>query len=131
MNAITEEATKAGYNFSPMKCEGVHMKTRSRDHTTPKLNGTPVPQRDNISWLGYWLSKDWKWNTPMENWRAKAEKSERAIQALTEWYQIGGLNAWCTHQLIKFYSSGNSLHNYARDICHHGGEHISESKFPE
>ena len=31
----------------------------------------------------------------------------------------------------KYYPSGNSLHNYARDICHHGKEHISESKLPE
>ena len=27
--------------------------------------------------------------------------------------------------------SGNSLHNYEQDICHHGGEHMSESKLPE
>ena len=27
--------------------------------------------------------------------------------------------------------AGNSLHIYARDMCHHGGEHISESKLPE
>jgi len=29
------------------------------------------------------------------------------------------------------YPSGNSLHNYARGICHHRGEHISEPKLPE
>ena len=37
----------------------------------------------------------------MEYRRAKAEKSGRTIRALTEWYQIAGLNAWCTHRLIK------------------------------
>jgi len=30
-----------------------------------------------------------------------------------------------------YYPSGNSLHNYARGICHHKGEHISEPKLPE
>jgi len=30
-----------------------------------------------------------------------------------------------------YYPSGNSLHNYARGICHHRGEHISEPKLPE
>ena len=29
------------------------------------------------------------------------------------------------------YPGGNSLHNYARGICHYGGEHISEPKLPE
>ena len=95
------EATKAGYNFSPSKCEGIHVRTRSGGHIVPKLNGTPIPQKDNIRWLGYWLSKDWRWNVHIENWRAKAEKSGRAIRALTERYQVRGLNAWCTHRLIK------------------------------
>jgi len=27
--------------------------------------------------------------------------------------------------------AGNSLHNYARGICHHRGEHICEPKLPE
>jgi len=31
----------------------------------------------------------------------------------------------------NYYPSGNSLDNYARGICHHGGEHISEPKLPE
>jgi len=30
-----------------------------------------------------------------------------------------------------YYPSGNSLHNYARGICHHKGEHISEPKLPK
>jgi len=30
-----------------------------------------------------------------------------------------------------YYPSGNSLHNYARGICHHRGEHISEHKLPK
>jgi len=30
-----------------------------------------------------------------------------------------------------YYPSGNSLHNYARGICHHRGEYISEPKLPE
>ena len=40
---------------------------------------------------------------------------------------FGGIRSW----IAIYYPSGNSLHNYARDICHHGGEHISESKLPE
>ena len=32
---------------------------------------------------------------------------------------------------LLYYPSGNSLHNYARGICHHRGEHISEPKLPE
>ena len=101
IQTVAGEAAKAGYTFSALKCEGIHVKTRTADHTTPRLNGAPIPQSSNMRWLGYWLSKDWKWNTHMENWRAKAEKSGRAIRALTERYQIGGLNAWCTHRLIK------------------------------
>jgi len=31
----------------------------------------------------------------------------------------------------SYYPSGNSLHKYARGICHHKGEHISEPKLPE
>jgi len=31
----------------------------------------------------------------------------------------------------QYYPSGNSLHNYARGICHHRGEHISEPKLPD
>ena len=30
-----------------------------------------------------------------------------------------------------YYPSRNSLHDYARGICHHGGEHISEPKLPK
>jgi len=36
-----------------------------------------------------------------------------------------------TALLVSYYPSGNSLHNYARGICHHRGEHISEPKLPE
>jgi len=41
-----------------------------------------------------------------------------------------------TLDLRRYYPSRNSLHNYARGICHHRGEHISEPKllsrdFPE
>ena len=31
----------------------------------------------------------------------------------------------------SYYPSRNSLNNYARGICHHRGEHISELKLPE
>jgi hypothetical protein len=31
----------------------------------------------------------------------------------------------------RYYPSGNSLHKYVRDICHHGGEHISDPKLLE
>jgi len=35
------------------------------------------------------------------------------------------------HLRCSYYPSGNSLHNYARGICHRRGEHISEPKLPE
>jgi len=39
---------------------------------------------------------------------------------------------WDVHVLqCIYYPRGNSLHNYARGICHHRGEHISEPKLPE
>ena len=94
INGLIQEATKAGYNFSQSKCEGIHFRTRSADHITPKLSDIPIQQKDNIRWLGYWLSKDWRWNVHIEYWRTKAEKSGWAIRALTERYQVGRLNAW-------------------------------------
>jgi len=43
-------------------------------------------------------------------------------------YESGGKG--CA-RISFYYLSGNSLHNYVRGICHHGGEHISEPKLPE
>jgi len=37
----------------------------------------------------------------------------------------------CAKTSPMYYTSRNSLHNYAQVICHHGGEHISEPKLPE
>ena len=101
LDTLVQKAAEAGYNFSPAKCKGIHVRTRSRDHITPKLNSSPIMQKDSIRWLGYRISKDWRWNVHIENWRVKAKKSGRAIRALTECYQTGGLNAWSTHRLIK------------------------------
>ena len=47
-------------------------------------------------------------------------------------YELGQLNReWTTLPLGDYYPSGNILYNYTRDICHYGGEHIFEPKFPE
>ena len=48
---------------------------------------------------------------------------------------MSGCNLFFFADIFKrsclYYPSGNSLHNYARGICHHKGEHISEPKLPE
>ena len=49
----------------------------------------------------------------------------------TIWVQGSQQSVWEKRQATIYYPSGNSLHNYARGICHHRGEHISEPKLPE
>jgi len=54
-----------------------------------------------LRWLGFFISPDWKWKRHLQEWCTKATNSGYGIRAMTERYQIGGLNAWCTHRLIK------------------------------
>jgi len=47
-------------------------------------------------------------------------------------HSVGDLNLFFyALSQCGYYHSWYSLHNYARGICHHGGEHISEPKLPE
>jgi len=47
------------------------------------------------------MSEDWKWKQHMRHWIAKATNTGYGISAMTNRYQLGGLNTWCTHRLIK------------------------------
>jgi len=47
-----------------------------------------------MRWLGFFISEDWKWKQHIRH-------TGYGISAMTRRYQVGGLNAWCTHRLIK------------------------------
>ena len=61
--------------------------------------------------------------------------------SLTPWTEDGqsslvgsvknSVSNYISYSGLPYYPSRNSLHHYARGICHHGGEHISEPKFAE
>ena len=66
---------------------------------------------------------------PLQINTSYASSTHFSIESDDSMYHSG--EAQTTPTLTSYYPSGNSLDNYARGICHHRGEHISEPKLPE
>jgi len=65
------------------------------------MEGAFIPQKEELRWLGYFITENWNWAHHIKTWTNKAARTGKAIGALTSRYQIGELNAWCTQRLIK------------------------------
>jgi len=98
---LCKEANKSNYRFSTLKSEGIHIRTRGRDRLAPMMDGTFIPQKEELRWLGYFITENWGWAHHIKTWINKAARTGKAIGALTSQYQIGRLNAWCTQRLLK------------------------------
>jgi len=101
IDRLCTKAAESNYQFSKLKSEGIHIRTRGRDHLTPMMEGTFIPQKEELRWLGYFITENWNWAHHIKTWTNKAARTGKAIGALTSRYQVGGLNAWCTQRLIK------------------------------
>lgn len=52
INRLNESARESGYNFAPSKAEHIHIKTPKRQRLSPQIQGTDIPGREKIRWLG-------------------------------------------------------------------------------
>jgi len=52
INWLTSEAKEGGYNFSPLKEEGIHIQTRAENWIPSMIGTTFIPQREELRWLG-------------------------------------------------------------------------------
>jgi len=101
IDEMTLRAKSWGYSFSATKGEYIHVHTKKQMELSPMIGGSLLHPQECLRWLGFFISPDWKWKRHLQEWCAKAKNSGYGIRAMTERYQIGGLNAWCTHRLIK------------------------------
>jgi len=90
-----------GYSFSATKGEYIHIRTKKQMALSPMVGNSLLHPQDCLRWLGFFISPDWKWKRHLQEWYTKATHSGYGIRAMTERYQVRGLNAWCTHRLIK------------------------------
>ena len=90
-----------GYSFSAAKGEYIHIRTKKQATLSPIVGNGLLHPQDCLRWLGFFITPDWKWKRQLQEWCTKSMHSGYSIRAMTERYQIGGLNAWCTHRLIK------------------------------
>ena len=97
---LARGALDHGYRFAPSKAEHIFIKTPLSESFEPKLDGSVTKAQKTMRWLGYRIPKDWKWDSPVKLWIAKANESARRLRALTERYKTGRLNAWTTSRLI-------------------------------
>ena len=98
---LLTKASAAGYKFSRQKGEYIQISTKKNQHLLPNIEGTPLGKQETMRWLGFIIGEDWKWKHHMKHRIAKATNTGYGISALTRRYQVGGLNAWCIHRLIK------------------------------
>ena len=101
IDRLRTKADESNYQFSRLKSEGIHIRIRGRDHLAPMMEGTFIPQKEELRWLGYFITENWNWAHHIKTWTNKAARTGKATGALISWYQIGGLNALCTQRLIK------------------------------
>jgi len=101
LDQLSTKASAAGYKFSKQKGEYIQLHTKKNQHLLPNVEGTPLGKQVTMRWLGFIISEDWKWKQHMKHWIARATNTGYGISAMTSRYQVGGLNAWCTHRLIK------------------------------
>jgi len=55
-----DKANEGGYKFSTLKGEGIHIRTKGRDQLA-MIGSAFIPQREELRWLGYFITPDWKW----------------------------------------------------------------------
>jgi len=48
IDRLCEEADKSNYRFSTLKSEGIHIRTRGRDRLAPTIDGTFIPQKEEL-----------------------------------------------------------------------------------
>jgi len=90
------------YTFSPTKAEYLHVKTGDQHRLYSHIGNVPVPElKENLRWLGYFISHNLKWDYHIAQWKKKAMRKGYNLKALTSRYQTGGLNTWTTLCLIK------------------------------
>ena len=53
IDRLSSRAKEGGYNFSPHKTEGIHIRTKMANRINPMLDKTFIPQKQEIRWLGY------------------------------------------------------------------------------
>ena len=87
--------------FAHSKAEHIFIKTPLSESFEPKLDGSVTKAQKTMRWLGYHITEDWKWDSHVKLWIAKANESARRLRALTERYKTGGLKAWTTSRLIN------------------------------
>jgi len=59
IDRLCKQADKSNYRFSTLKSEGIHIRTRGRDRLAPTMDGTFIPQKEKLRWLGYFITKNW------------------------------------------------------------------------
>jgi len=101
IDKMVNKAKTWGYSFSKNKGEYIHIHTKKQMALSPMVGDSFLNPCEHLRWLGFFSSPDWKWKRHLQEWCTKAPHSGYGIRAMTERYQIGGLNAWCTHPLIK------------------------------
>jgi len=101
VDEMTLRAKSWGYSFSATKGEYIHIHTKKQMALSPMVDNSLLHPQVCLRWLGFFITPDWKWKQHLREWCTKAIHSGYGIRAMTERYQIGGLNAWCTHRLIK------------------------------
>jgi len=101
IDRLAKGALDLGYRFAPSKAEHIFIKTPLSESFEPKLDGSVTKTQNTMRWLGYQITEDWKWDSHVKLWIAKANESARRLRALTERYKTGRLNAWTTWRLIN------------------------------
>ena len=101
IDEMTLRAKLWGYSFSANKGEYIHIHMKKQMALSPMIGDSLLHPQEYLRWLGFFISPDWKWKRHLQEWCTKATHSGYGIRAMTERYQISGLNAWCTHRLIK------------------------------
>jgi len=101
IDRLSRGALDLGYRFAPSKAEHIFIRTPPSESFEPKLDGSVTKAQKTMRWLGYHITEDWKWDSHVKLWIAKANESARRLRALTERYKTGGLNAWTTWRLIN------------------------------
>jgi len=101
LDQLSAKAAVAGYKFSRQKGEYIQVRTKKGQHLLPNVEGVPLCKQEIMRWLGFIISEDWTWKQHIKHWITKATNTGHGISAITSRYQVGGLNAWCTHRLIN------------------------------
>jgi len=86
INRLIQKAKEGGYNFSPLRGEGIHVQTRAEKRIAPMIGTNFIPPREELRWLRYFITGDWKWTHHVRTWINKASMTGRVIGALRARY---------------------------------------------